>query len=225
MNEIRATLLPVYFVVDESASMAPHMAELNKGLADLHAALLAQPMTAAKVRITVMGFSDTVKLHLHLADLRRVTSLPQLTIRTQTYYSAAFDALDKQIPVDIKHLKDQQFAVHRPAVFFLTDGQPTDGTLWHDVHRRLVDRVRTPSGPNIVAFGVGDVHPQTILSVATSQHYAFVSTRGMDISVAIANVCVELTRSVIRSGSLVGSSNPELFVERPQGFAMAIDLV
>ena len=37
--EPRGTILPVYFVADESASMAPHIGELNDGLLSLQDAL------------------------------------------------------------------------------------------------------------------------------------------------------------------------------------------
>ena len=49
MADVRGQLLPIYMVADESASMEDSIDELNAGLASLHAALLAEPMAAAKV--------------------------------------------------------------------------------------------------------------------------------------------------------------------------------
>jgi uncharacterized protein YegL len=162
---------------------------------------------------------------MHLTDLRRETHLPQLVCRTATSYGAAFGALAQQVPADVQHLKTQQYAVHRPAVFFLSDGQPSDGSNWQHVHRRLVDRQLTVGAPNIIACGIGDAEPHTILQLATRPEYAFVSIAGADVGQAIAKFCSALTKSVIASGrSLVGGS-AELSVSQPEGFRMAIDVV
>ncbi|NUR30615.1 MAG: hypothetical protein HOV83_32985 [Catenulispora sp.] len=225
MPDLRAVLLPVYVLADESGSMAPHIGELNAGLASLHAALLGEPMACAKVRLTIMGFSDTVALRMHLADLRVQARLPELIPRTATNYGAAFSALEQQIRVDVAEMKAQQFGVHRPAVFFLSDGLASDGNLWWPIHERLTDRERTPGAPNIIAFGIGEAEPKSILKVATRPDYAFVSIAGSDVGAAVARFSTALTKSVIASGRSLAKGQAELFVERPEGFVMAIDLV
>jgi uncharacterized protein YegL len=225
MADVRAMLLPVYVLADESGSMAPYMNELNAGLSSLHATLYAEPMTCAKVRLTIMGFSDTVVLRMHLADLRLESGLPELQCRSWTSYSAAFSALEQQIRVDVDQLKAQQFGVHRPVVFFLTDGKASDGTAWWPIRDRLADRSRMPAAPNIIACGIADAEPSAILRAATQPEYAFVAIAGDDIGAAVARFCTALTKSVIASGRSLGNGNPELYVERPQGFAMAIDIV
>lgn len=225
MPDLRGYLLPIYVVADESGSMGPYIGDLNAGLSSLHAALLAEPMAAAKVRFTVMGFSDNVQLRLHLVDLRRASQLPQLVSRNATMYGAAFAALEQQIPRDIAFLKSQHYGVHRPAVFFLTDGQPSDGEHWIPIHARLVDRNRTPGAPNIIACGIGQADPRAILRVATQQDFAFVSIAGTDVGSAVAKFCTALTRSVVASGRSMAGGAPELVVDRPDGFRMAIDVV
>ena len=136
MPDTRGQLLPVYILADESFSMKPHLRELNAGLASLHEALRGEPMIAAKVRLAVLGFSDDVVLRMGLADARSAPSLPQLAIRGGTSYEAAFNDLIRRVPGDIKALKADGYAVHRPAVFFLSDGQPTDRDerAWRDPH-------------------------------------------------------------------------------------------
>lgn len=225
MPDLRGHLLPIYVLADESGSMTELVGELNAGLVSLHAALLAEPMAAAKVRMSVIGFSDTAELRMHLTDLRCETHLPQLVCRTATSYGAAFEALARQIPADVERLKAQQYAVHRPAVFFLSDGQPSDGSTWQYVHRRLVDRQLTVGAPNIIACGIGDAEPHTILEVATRPEYAYVSIAGADVGQAIARFCAALTKSVIASGRSLGNGSAELSVSQPEGFRMAIDVV
>jgi uncharacterized protein YegL len=220
----RGHLLPVYILADESGSMAPYIRDLEAGLVSLYEALRSEPMIAAKVRLSVLGFSDDVAVRLALADLRTTEALPQLKSRGVTSYSAAFLDLLQRIPEDIQELKGEGYLVHRPAVFFLSDGQPND-KAWRDVHSKLVDRSTNRTAPNIIAFGIGDVQSVIILQVATQADFAFVSMAGTDIGTAIGKFFIALTASVVQSGRSLGSPNPELIVERPDGFRMAIDVV
>jgi uncharacterized protein YegL len=222
--DTKGHLLPVYVLADESASMTDYAYELNHCLTSLCEALRSEPMIASKVRLTVLGFSNNVAVRMALADLRNQESLPELKIRSSTNYQAAFQDLLTRIPKDITSLKGSSYLVHRPAVFFLSDGQPNDNT-WHKPHQVLTNKSATPAAPNIIACGVGDVLPDTILQVATKQEFAFVSVPGADIGNAIARFFTALTASIVQSGRSLTSGNPELVVEKPEGFRMAIDVV
>jgi uncharacterized protein YegL len=221
----RGNLLPVYMVADESGSMRPWVDELNQGLATLHAALLAEPMAAAKVRFTILGFSDTVVEYVRLADLRNERDLPPLRIRKETHYGAVFADLESRIPRDVQTLKDELYQVHRPAVFLLTDGRPSDGPGWLEAHRRLIDPTRNPAAPNVIACGIGKTDPSTVLALATRPEFAFVSIPGMSVGMAVARFCAALTKSVVESGRSLSMGQAALVVERPTGFRMAIDVV
>lgn len=225
MADVKGHLLPVYIVADESGSMGPHLAELNQGLASLHRALRGDPMVAAKVRLTVLGFSSKVAVRLPLADVRDLAQMPRIVVGGTTNFLAAFDDLHKRIPQDVKLLKGQGYEVHRPAVFFLTDGQPDLNQNWRASHARLIDRSATPGAPNIIACGVGAAHAPTIVDIATTNDFAFIAVRGADIGEAITEFFMQLTASVIRSGQSLGSSNPTLAFSRPDQFVMAIDVV
>jgi uncharacterized protein YegL len=224
MADTRGTLLPVYVLADESHSMGGHIGELNRGLADLHEALLGEPMAAAKVRFSILGFADDVKQRMRLADLRRENTLPTLVTRGRTNYTKAFADLRHRLPHDVRALKAEGYAVHRPAVFVLTDGQPSDDG-WQDEHARLVDRRVTPEAPNIIACGVGSARPATILRVATRPEFAFVALASVEIGVAISQFCSSLTRSIIASVPSRNAGPPRLVVQPPTGFSMAIDVV
>jgi len=224
MADNRGHLLPVYVLADESYSMAPYAEELNSGMVSLHEALRSEPMVAAKVRLSVLGFSNDVSVRMALADLRSEEALPLLRIGGVTNYQAAFKDLLTRIPQDIATLKRDGYMVHRPAVFFLSDGQPNN-SKWRKPHGRLTDKSVTPAAPNIIACGVGEVEAGTILQVATRQDFAFVSVAGADIGTSIAKFFIALTSSVVQSGRSLTSPHPELVVEKPEGFTMAIDVV
>jgi uncharacterized protein YegL len=221
----KGNLLPVYVLADESYSLLDHAEDLNHGLVSLYEALRAEPMIAAKVRLSILGFSDDVEVRLALADLRDVENVPELRIRNNTNYQAVFTDLLTRIPQDVEMLKSSDYLVHRPAVFFLSDGQPNDDSNWLEPRERLINRTITPAAPNIVAFGIGEVKSKTIRQVATDDKFAFLAMPGTDIGTAIAKFFVALTHSIVQSGSSLTSPNPELVVEKPEGFRMAIDIV
>jgi uncharacterized protein YegL len=223
--DIRGTLLPVYFVADESTSMRPVTSQLSDGLHSLHEALLQESMAAAKVRLCVLGFSDDVVCHLDLVDLRDEASMPRFSVRGGTSYGAAFAALRDRIPNDIVRLKSERYLVHRPAVFFLTDGQPTDEPSWRSIHADLVNREVVRSAPNVLAFGIGAARADTILDVATRPEFAFVATAGVDVGKAVAEFVETLTHSLVTSGQAISAGRGELVVDKPDSFTMAVDLV
>jgi uncharacterized protein YegL len=72
VNEPKANVLPIYFVADESGSMASLLEELNSGLTTLLDILQTETMSAAKIRFSVLGFSDNCQLHLPPSDLRNL---------------------------------------------------------------------------------------------------------------------------------------------------------
>ncbi|MBX9395477.1 hypothetical protein K4749_18205 [Streptomyces sp. TRM72054] len=225
MESNRGHLLPIYVLADESGSMDEHIDDLNDGLRSLHQALLGEPMAAAKVRFSVLGFSDDVIERVRLVDLRSAAEFPRLTTRGMTSYRAAFEDLISRIPADVNRLKAEGYQVHRPAVFFLSDGLPNHGEDWHDPHRRLTDRNTTLGAPNIIACGIVDADAKTISQVATRPEFGFVANKGVDVGAAIAKFCTALTKSVISSGRSLGSASPQLVVDKPEGFTVAIDVI
>ncbi|MTE19438.1 hypothetical protein F0L17_09920 [Streptomyces sp. TRM43335] len=225
MAENQGHLLPVYMVADESGSMSPYVDDLNAGLASLRRVLLGEPMTAARIRFSVVGFAGGTTEYLRLADLRQGQEPPPLGAHGGTSYAAVFRDLLRRVPEDVSVLKGQGYRVHRPAVFFLSDGRPDRNEDWRTPHRRLTDRSVTRAAPNIVACGIGDADAETILGVATERHFAFVSVPGAELGDSVAGFCSELTRSVVESGRSIASGTAELTFDRPEGFRMAIDVI
>ncbi|WP_194894105.1 vWA domain-containing protein [Catenulispora pinisilvae] len=224
MPEARGVLLPAYVLVDESASMGPYVDELTAGLVSLCEELRTAPTLASKLRLAVLGFSDDVRAHLTVADMRVQASLPQVSARGRTDYGAAFADLTARIPTDVRYLRSEGYKVHRPVVFFLSDGQPTDSG-WKRALLKLTDRRRTPAAPNIIACGMGSAERRTIAEVATRPEFGFVAPRGTDLGQAVSEFFQALTTSLIASSQALSSDEPTLVVTRPEGFTIALDEV
>lgn len=226
MGEPAGTVLPVYFIADCSGSMGGEpIAEVNKGLTSLLDALQSESMAASKVRFCIIGFDDHARCHLEPTDLRQIESMPTLSARGTTSYAAALGALYQRLPVDVQTLKDQNYLVNRPAVFFLSDGAPNGGDGWERIHGDLV-APGFKQRPNILSFGIGQADATTIRRVASKPEYAFVAAAGVDTGRAIAKFIEALTHSVITSGLALASGQGSLQVDKPEGFiSLAVDTV
>jgi uncharacterized protein YegL len=225
MPDVRGKILPVYFVPDESASMTPSMGEINKSLEMLHDTIHDHPQAAEIVRLSIVGFSDGTIEHLHLAQLLNIAEMPKLKARSSTCYAAAFSDLRKRIELDIEQLKSEGYLVHRPVVFFLSDGQPTDdSSTWREALRQLKSS-EFKFRPNIIAFGFRDAVASIILEVASHQDYAFITAKGADSGIALAEFFQSLTQSLVESGqALAEGRTPPPFV-KPDGYKFAYDLM
>jgi uncharacterized protein YegL len=215
MTEPLGTILPVYFVADESNSMSEVVGELNNGLRSLLDRLQSEAMAASKVRFSVIGFADDAVCYLPPTDLRQVEVMPTVKVRGSTSFAAAFNELTTRIPADVHALKAQGYLVNRPSVFFLTDGAPNQGDNWEAA---LAQLGAIPARPNILAFGIGQADANVIRKVASKPEYAFIAAAGSDTGEAISKFIKALTQSVVSSGSAVASGQASLPVEKPGGF-------
>jgi uncharacterized protein YegL len=221
MIEQRGNLLPLYIVVDESASMGPHIEELNAGMAELYDSLLAQPMAASRIRLSILGFSNEVIRHQRLVDIRAELDFPVFSSRTTTNYGAVFSYLAAALPEDISLLKSEGYAIIRPVVFVLTDGLPSDGEAWRGPYS---DLMKQNFRPNIVSFGIGDAQAEIISAISSRPDFGFIST-SVNVTSAIQSFLGSLTSSVVASGRSIAAENPDLVIQKPEGFRMAIDVI
>jgi uncharacterized protein YegL len=153
---------------------------------------------ADKTRFCIIGFSGTARMVLPLSDLSAVASMPTLGYHTGgTSYGSAFTVLYDTIADDVQRLKANGDQVYRPAVFFLSDGRPTDKG-WQTSYQRVADS-GWPLRPNILAFGFGKIDPATLQQVATVR--AFIAQTGMGPAVALQEFARSLIQSIVNSGS------------------------
>jgi uncharacterized protein YegL len=195
-------VLPFYLVCDESSSMSgTPIQAMNDSLPKLHAEIGSNPVVADKTRFCLIGFSSDAQVLLPLADLSTLQTMPGLQASGGTSFSAAFDLLYDTITSDVRELKADGNQVYRPAVFFLSDGQPTDND-WETAYRRVADPVWSLH-PNILAFGFGSVDATTLQQVATVR--AFVADGSMGPDQALREFAQSLIRAIVNSCSTATS--------------------
>lgn len=213
-------VLPMYFVGDESHSMAGDpIAAVNQGLLDLRDEVAKHPLIGKKVRFGIITFADTAETRLELSELSEDLVLPTLTPRGRgTSYAAALEALRQTIPADVALLKGSGYQVHRPSVFFLSDGQPTDkAEKW----RARLEELKDPGfreRPNVLAFGVGDADPAVVRELASSPGYGFMMTSGASTAGAIAEFAASMLNSMVASAERLDRGEQKIEFEKPEGF-------
>lgn len=217
-------ILPFYVVCDQSYSMADHLDALNDALSELHRAVGTDPVVADKTRFCLIGFSGTAEVLQPLCRLSDVMEIVGLTTQAGTSFGEAFSRLRDTIETDVESLKADAHRVYRPAVFFLSDGHPTDPATWPDAYERLRDP-DWPARPNIISFGIGDADADTIGRIGTFQ--AFMCTGGTSPGGALHSFARTLTTSVVRSGGMTPDGDLVLQVpDSVPGFtALQIDPV
>src|SRR5579859_1913389 len=192
-------ILPFYLVCDESGSMKGEpLRAINASLPDIHIEIGSNPAVADKTRLCIIGFSGTARMVLPLSDLSSVLSMPTLGYhKGGTAYGAAFKTLYDTITSDVGRLKASGDQVYRPAVFFLSDGRPTDKN-WQKPYQQVTDSSWSLR-PNILAFGFGSVDAATLQRVATVK--AFIAEKRTGPAVALQEFARSLLRSIVNSGS------------------------
>lgn len=213
-------VLPIYFVGDESHSMAGDpIAAVNRGLIDLRDEVAKHPLIGKKVRFGIITFADTAQTRLELSELSEDVILPTLAPRGRgTSYASALGALRQTIPADVALLKGGGYQVHRPTVFFLSDGQPTEK---EDKWRARLDELQDADfreRPNILAFGVGDADSNVIQQLATVPRYAFMMTEGSSTAGAIAEFAASMLNSMVSSAERLDRGEQTIEFEKPEGF-------
>lgn len=205
MDTTGIKLLPFYIVVDVSFSMSgKKIQSANLILPQVRDSIAKNPILSDKVRIALLEFSDVAKVRMPLCDITDPhLQLPTLTPQGGTSYAAAFGQLRWEIENDIKQLKQDGFAVHRPAVFFLSDGIPTDAEpVWRAA---FADLVGDKAYPNVIPFGVDEAEPETLRALihpATGQKTMkmYLMDNGAEAAGAITAAAEILISSIINSG-------------------------
>lgn len=220
MDTVKGKLLPFYLVVDVSYSMqGPKLDSANRIMPSVQRALSKAPILSDKVRFGLIDFSDDAQVRLPLCDvLDEHVRLPELDLRGGTSYAAAFRLLRTEIESNVKQLKGDGFAVHRPAVFFISDGLPTDEEeKWQSAFTDLTyyDKGTStgfPMYPNFVPCGVDQADPTTLQSLihpttGRKPMRMFLQDEGGDPAAAIAGMAEVLISSVLASGQSMAAGD------------------
>jgi uncharacterized protein YegL len=192
---MRQKCLPTYLVIDASASMQPHEATLNSTLERVHATLAESPRISEFAYMSIIAFSSVPQVVIEMTDLENIPVMPQVVCSGGTNYGAAFELIRQRIDLDVDDLNRQGRAVLRPAVFFLTDGAPTD-TGWQQAFRVLADP-QWKRHPHVITYGFGAAPAAVLGKVATKA--AFLAEAGAQEDVALAQAVNSLLNSLVAS--------------------------
>ena len=196
------TVLPLYIVCDESSSMAgASIQAVNDGIVELFDEINADPIVDARVRVGIVAFNDTARVLFPLTQLSDVTQIPVCVASGSTSYAAAFRLLKTQLETDVSSLR-QQFNVHRPCVFFMSDGAPNNEN-WRDELNKLVD-ANFKFSPNIVSFGVAGAEKTVIAEVAhwgskTGTKFFFMAEDAGSPGAAIKEIIKFIIQTIVAS--------------------------
>ncbi|QFZ16994.1 vWA domain-containing protein [Saccharothrix syringae] len=228
MENQNAKLLPFYLAVDVSVSMSgAKLAQANNIMPAVVDALADAPILSDKVRFGVIDFGTDAQVRLPLCDLldENVT-LPALSVRGATSYAAAFRLLRDEIESNVKQLKADGFQVHRPAVFFISDGEPTDREdVWRDALRDLTHDF--PTYPNLVPCGVDQADPKVLAqlvhpSSGPKAMQMYLMEQGQNPADAIAMIAEILISSMLASGHSMAQGSSGLILPDKQDLPAGI---
>jgi uncharacterized protein YegL len=215
----RQSVMPFYLICDVSASMWQEMTALHSGVMRLWQAIVQQPVLNDVARICVMTFSDDARVVVALTKMSELPDgMPKFAYENQTQYGAAFRMLARAIAADYAELKRNGHRVYQPCIYFLTDGEPTDGN-WRQALREMVsDRAmaRMGSHPIIVPFGFRDATNSTLRRLAyppgvSRWYHASSST----IETALEELLGIIKNSVLASGYSALKGDPEHILPEP----------
>lgn len=210
--EERYAVFPFYLCLDVSASMAGDPIDsVNRQLPLLRTAIGEDPAIAEVIRFGLVTFSDVAHTVLSLCDLSMVEAVPEVASQGRTSYSAAFDHLRQTIEGDYHSSRADGDRWYRPAVVFISDGQPTDpAETWRAAHRHLVDP-GWKRHPNILAFGFGDANAAVLAEVSERKpNRAFIAGEGAEPAKVVPELMTGLISSIVSSSASVYSGNAQL---------------
>jgi uncharacterized protein YegL len=213
MDQAGAKLLPFYLVIDASWSMSGDKLEAANDIMPAIVDALAQnPILSDKVRFGLIDFAEDAQVRLPLCDLLDPNlALPALEVRGGTSYAAAFHALRQEIEANVAQLKADQFVVHRPTAWFITDGEPTDEE--HEWRAAFADLTSSKAYPNFIPCGVDPAANRQVLgslihpSTGPKKMAMYSMDSGFQPAKAITAVAEILISSMIQSGYSLANGN------------------
>lgn len=216
-------LLPVYIVVDTSASMNAHGSSDGTGprLIDVANEIVpavvevceVRPSVKDRLRLCLISFGSTAQVVVPLGMKDDFVPPPVLTASGGTNYGEAFRLLRSEIEDGVRALNLGGYKVFRPAVFFITDGEPIDDPSVRAAAFAELTDPGFPASPHIVMFGVADASPETLKAYINRNGVAVAAKAGADAAEALHEMLDPLVSSIVTSmvGGAAGGADDGTF--------------
>ena len=159
--------LPIFFVIDVSESMAPHLQKVDNGLKTITGELSTDPYALETAFISTVVFAGKARVLHKLTEVYALT-IPALPLGGGTDYGRAMDCLMDEIDRNVVKSTRDQKGDWKPIIFFFTDGNPTS-----DSYKKAFSRWNRDyrGKANIIAFSLGAKIDYSILGQITEQIY------------------------------------------------------
>jgi uncharacterized protein YegL len=210
-------VMPFYLICDVSGSMWVDIPALNAGIAQLQQEIMRDPVVDDLTMLSVITFADTASTVVPLSFPTEI-QLPKLDSGGLTNYGPAFREFHRAFEADRARLKAEGRRVFRPCVFFLTDGEPTDGDYAQVFTSLLGYDPATKQGnrayPYVTAFGFREATAQTMATITyptfgDKRGRYFLAQDGASVSGLLAVVAGAIATSVVGSANSVGNGAPQ----------------
>jgi|694.fasta_scaffold65684_2 uncharacterized protein YegL len=159
---------PFYILCDASSSMSTEDVQaMNDGIAEVIELLTSDPIWNAKVRISIVTYSDNAEVLVPITAISNFTHLPLITIQSSTaQFGNLFRFMKFLLARDCRALSASYSKVMRPIVLHISKGRPSD-ERWLQYFERMIDK-NFAFRPNIVSYGVRGADKQVLASIAYS---------------------------------------------------------
>jgi uncharacterized protein YegL len=199
------TTLPVYLVVDTSASLMGEIDSINAGLVNLFESLEREPAVVDIIRVALIQFSTDARVVMPLTNIGHITMIPSLEAEGTTNYTAALRLVRQLIPKDIAELRAAGLEILRPLMFFVTDGSPTDPD-WQVALEDLISP-EFRAHPTIVAIGFGSADPNILRAIGGGNGRAFMISDAVSIRDSVGSIWPTLT-SMLTATAISSARSP-----------------
>jgi uncharacterized protein YegL len=211
-EESADTVLPVYLVLDTSASMSGTDQDALRNDVELIVRALRSDVSAAqRLALGVVTFSDRATEARELSRMSALWDWPEYATGGSTDFAALFDDLTVILQRDSRRLRESMgVQLLNPMIFLITDGGST--TPWQESFARFQDLSLRPF---VIAFGVRDAEREILRTISEGRY--FVGDPGVEVSDLIRIFGDVVATSLIRFADS-DSANRDLSVEVPDEF-------